>query len=173
MFFNLFVVQPFTKNFAVLSEKTLRYVWCVLSKPLLLHPLSKGKAAFDWHSDRNGVGTLAFFHPSAPVLYWNPGGRAEKWKKTSGKIWKIWDKVLTFAPAFETEASLIEILEPGGKDVAFFFFVLPFAREMTRRRKNEKKLPKNLEDILKSPYLCIRFPKEKRQRNERSLNRFT
>jgi len=31
-------------------------------------------------------------------------------KKTSENIWKIWDKVLTFAPAFKKEAALIEIL---------------------------------------------------------------
>ena len=41
------------------------------------------------------------------------------------------------------------------------FLVLPFAREMTGKRKDEKNFRKYLEDILKSFYLCIRFPEKK------------
>lgn len=39
----------------------------------------------------------------------------KKNEKTSENIWKIWNKVLTFAPAFKKEAALIEILFKAGR----------------------------------------------------------
>ena len=42
-----------------------------------------------------------------------------------------------------------------------FFFCLPFAKRDDEKKKNEKKLRKYLEYILKSSYLCIRFLKRK------------
>ena len=37
-------------------EKKDRYIWCILLNPLLLHPLSRMKAAIDWHSETKAYG---------------------------------------------------------------------------------------------------------------------
>ena len=42
-----------------------------------------------------------------------------------------------------------------------FFFCLPFAKRDDEEKENKKNFRKHLEDMLKSPYLCIRFPKRK------------
>ena len=71
-------------------------------------------------------------------------------KKTSGNIWKLCFKVLTFAPAFENESSAswhssFKKRWPG------FFFLFLFAslstREMTRKEK-KRKIKKNFRKYL-------------------------
>jgi len=62
----------------------------------------------------------------------------EKRKKTSGNIWKIYLKVLTFAPAFREEAdaesaSLIEAVLRTSSS-----FISLSQRETTRKRKKKK-----------------------------------
>ena len=42
-----------------------------------------------------------------------------------------------------------------------FSFASLSQRETTRKKKIKKNFRKHLEDMLKSPYLCIRFPKRK------------
>ena len=101
MFFNIFVNQRFIKMFKRNSKKIPWYIWCVCYKVLLLHPLSRTGAAMFWHSDRNGVGTLTYFFCLGLVSFWNLPFEKAEWKKTSENIWKIWNKVLTFAPAFK------------------------------------------------------------------------
>ena len=116
----------------------------LLSNALLLHPLSGTRAAMVWHSGRNGVRTLSFFCSLAFVSI-----RFQPWKKkrekTSGFIWKITNKVLTFAPAFKKKAAIFGILI-WRRCKSPFAFILPFAREMTRKKwswkeRLEKKLP--------------------------------
>ena len=101
MFFNTFVNQRFIKMFKRNAKKIPWYIWCVCYKVLLLHPLSRTGAAMFWHSDRNGVGTLTYFFCLGLVSFWNLPFEKAEWKKTSENIWKIWNKVLTFAPAFK------------------------------------------------------------------------
>ena len=71
-----------------------------------------------------------------------------KMKKNFRFIWSIWNKVLTFAPAFKMRAALFDNLFETRAVTTVFFFVLPFAREMTwRKKKNKKNFRKYLEDI--------------------------
>ena len=93
--------SAFYKNVQEKREKIPLYIWCVCYKVLLLHPLSRTGAAMFWHSDRNGVGTLTYFFCLGLVSFWNSSFEKAEWKKTSENIWKIWNKVLTFAPAFK------------------------------------------------------------------------
>ena len=93
--------SAFYKNVQEKREKIPLYIWLVCYKVLLLHPLSRTGAAMYWHSDRNGVGTLTYFFCLGLVSFWNLPFEKAEWKKTSGNIWKIWNKVLTFAPAFK------------------------------------------------------------------------
>ena len=93
--------SAFYKNVQEKLEKIPLYIWRVYYKVLLLHPLSRTGAAMFWHSDRNGVGTLTYFFCLGLVSFWNLPFEKAEWKKTSENIWKIWNKVLTFAPAFK------------------------------------------------------------------------
>ena len=94
--------STFYKNVQEKLEKIPWYIWCVCYKVLLLHPLSRTGAAMFWHSDRNGVGTLTYFFCLGLVSFWNSLLKKQNEKKTSENIWKIWNKVLTFAPAFNS-----------------------------------------------------------------------
>ena len=93
--------SAFYKNVQEKREKIPWYIWLVCYKVLLLHPLSRTGAAMFWHSDRNGVGTLTYFFCLGLVSFWNSPLKKQNEKKTSENIWKIWNKVLTFAPAFK------------------------------------------------------------------------
>ena len=67
-----------------------------------------------------------------------------KMKKNFRFIWSIWNKVLTFAPAFKMRAALFDNLFETRAVTTVFFFVLPFAREMTWRKKKNKKTSENI-----------------------------
>ena len=84
-----------------------------------------------------------------------------KKKKTSGNIWKICLKVLTFAPAFreDADAESASLIEAALRTSSSFISLSQ--RETTRKRKKKKNFRNYLEDILKSSYLCIRFLKRK------------
>ena len=108
------VLQPVCQS--VIYEKVLiflikkaLYIWCVFPNPLLLHPLSRTGAAIVWHSDRNGVGTLPFFLLFGAVCFMS-GAFKKKNEKNFRFIWSIWNKVLTFAPAFKMRAALFDNL---------------------------------------------------------------
>ena len=60
-----------------------------------------------------------------------------KMKKNFRFIWSIWNKVLTFAPAFKMRAALFDNLFEIRAVTTVFFFVLPFAREMIWRKKKK------------------------------------
>ena len=65
-------------------------------------------------------------------------------KKTSENIWKLCDKLLTFAPAFRKEAARVDILT---KPVQAQFLSFPSLSHRETTRGNErngalKKLPK-------------------------------
>ena len=71
-----------------------------------------------------------------------------KMKKNFRFIWSIWNKVLTFAPAFKMRAALFDNLFEIRAVTTVFFFVLPFAREMTWRKKKIKKTFENIWKVL-------------------------
>ena len=80
------VLQPVCQS--VIYEKVLiflikkaLYIWCVFPNPLLLHPLSRTRAAIVWHSDRNGVGTLPFFLLFGAVCFMSGAFKKKNEKK--------------------------------------------------------------------------------------------
>ena len=88
-------------------------------------------------------------------------------KKTSETFGSYALKFLPLHPLLKTKAARVDILLSRNGD-RFFFFLFLFAslstRETTRKEKREKmkkNFRKYLEDILKSFYLCIRFPEKK------------
>ena len=134
------VLQPVCQS--VIYEKVLiflikkaLYIWCVFPNPLLLHPLSRTGAAIVWHSDRNGVGTLPFFLLFGAVCFMNTAFK-KKNEKNFRFIWSIWNKVLTFAPAFKMRAALIDMLfETRAVTTVFSLFFLSQERWLEERKK--------------------------------------
>ena len=86
-------------------------------------------------------------------------------KKNFRNIWRLCDKVLTFAPAFpKGMQSTIDLLikKPVLLRTPFSSsFTSLSQRETTRKRKKKKNFRNYLEYMLKSSYLCIRFLKRK------------
>ena len=89
-----------------------------------------------------------------------------KMKKNFRFIWSIWNKVLTFAPAFKKKASVDwnTFYKAGGNGIPFL--CSPFRKRDDEKKKKKKNFRKYLEDILKSPYLCIRFWKRRATEKE-------
>ena len=82
--------QSFRKKLQKKDEKSCAYIWQLSVNPLLLHPLSERKRRLNDMMETAEPGRQAF------VALFKRGGR----KKTSGKIWRIYKKLLTFASAF-------------------------------------------------------------------------
>ena len=83
-------------------------------------------------------------------------------KKTFENIWRLCDKVLTFAPAFRKDCNrrlTCWLRNRFAKNSFLFFFYLPFAKRDDEKKKKEKNFRNYLEYMLKSSYLCIRFLK--------------
>ena len=97
----------------------------------------------------------------------------EKWKKTSENIWKICNKVLTFAPAFRKEA--IERLTTWTKawcfELCFFYYLLsPFRQERRREKEKKEKTSENIWKIyLKVLTFATAFWKESQFRQRSDL----
>ena len=145
------VLQPVCQS--VIYEKVLiflikkaLYIWCVFPNPLLLHPLSRTGAAIVWHSDRNGVGTLPFFLLFGAVCFMNTAFK-KKNEKNFRFIWSIWNKVLTFAPAFKMRAALIDMLFETRAVTTVLFLCSSFRKRDDL--KKEKKIKKTSENIWK------------------------
>ena len=145
------VLQPVCQS--VIYEKVLiflikkaLYIWCVFPNPLLLHPLSRTRAAIVWHSDRNGVGTLPFFLLFGAVCFMNTAFK-KKNEKNFRFIWSIWNKVLTFAPAFKMRAALIDMLFETRAVTTVLFLCSSFRKRDDL--KKEKKIKKTSENIWK------------------------
>ena len=146
------VLQPVCQS--VIYEKVLiflikkaLYIWCVFPNPLLLHPLSRTGAAIVWHSDRNGVGTLPFFLLFGAVCFMS-GAFKKKNEKNFRFIWSIWNKVLTFAPAFKMRAALIDMLFETRAVTTVLFLCSSFRkRDDLKKEKIKKNFRKYLEDM--------------------------
>ena len=146
------VLQPVCQS--VIYEKVLiflikkaLYIWCVFPNPLLLHPLSRTGAEIVWHSDRNGVGTLPFFLLFGAVCFMHTSFK-KKNEKNFRFIWSIWNKVLTFAPAFKMRAALFDNLFEIRAVTTFLFLCSSFRkRDDLKKEKNKKNFRKYLEDM--------------------------
>ena len=146
------VLQPVCQS--VIYEKVLiflikkaLYIWCVFPNPLLLHPLSRTGAAIVWHSDRNGVGTLPFFLLFGAVCFMHTAFK-KKNEKNFRFIWSIWNKVLTFAPAFKMRAALFDNLFEIRAVTTVLFLCSSFRkRDDLKKEKIKKNFRKYLEDM--------------------------
>ena len=85
------------------NDKNYRFIWSIRNKVLTFAPARNMRAAlFDNLFEIRAVATVFFFVlPFAREMTW----RKKKNKKTSENIWKIWNKVLTFASAFEKKSN--------------------------------------------------------------------
>ena len=172
------VLQPVCQS--VIYEKVLiflikkaLYIWCVFPNPLLLHPLSRTRAAIVWHSDRNGVGTLPFFLLFGAVCFMS-GAFKKKNEKNFRFIWSIWNKVLTFAPAFKMRAALFDNLFEIRAVTTVLFLCSSFRKRDDLKKEKIKKTSENIWKIcFKVLTFASAFWKEQQSWNERSLNRFT
>ena len=128
-----------------------------------MHPLTKRRSALKltfWQKRCRNSNVFLSFSLYSDQEY---SVLKEKRKKTSGNIWKIYLKVLTFAPAFreEADAESASLIEAALRTSSSSSFISLSQRETTRKRKKKKNFRNYLEDILKSSYLCIRFLKRK------------
>ena len=90
-------------------------------------------------------------------------------KKNFRNMWKLSDKVLTFAPAFVEKQFKNWLADGNGAKNVFFFFYLPFDK-----RDDEKKKKEKTSEIIWSIYLKVitfasAFWKEKQFKKKRSL----
>lgn len=149
-FFQKYVLQhPYqSTSYKIVSKnmrKNDRYIWSEWIYALLLHPLSKRRKALQltfWQKRRKNSDVFLSFCLNSNQ---ECGSRKEIWKKTSENIWKICDKVLTFAPAFRKECNrwlIYWLRNRFAKNSFLFFFYLPFAKRDDEKKKKEKKLPK-------------------------------
>ena len=131
----------------IFPVKKALYIWCVFPNPLLLHPLSRTRAAIVWHSDRNGVGTFPFFLLFGVVCFMNTAFK-KKNEKNFRFIWSIWNKVLTFAPAFKMRAALFDNLFEIRAVTTVLFLCSSFRkRDDLKKEKIKKNFRKYLEDM--------------------------
>ena len=71
-----------------------------------------------------------------------------KMKKNFRFIWSIWNKVLTFAPAFKMRAALFDnLFETRAVTTVFSLFFLSQERWLEERKNKKKNFRKYLEDI--------------------------
>ena len=119
-------------------RKKDRYVWSEWIYRLLLHPLTKRRSALKltfWQKRRRNSNVFLSFSLYSDQEY---SVLKEKRKKTSGNIWKICLKVLTFAPAFREEADTESafLIEAALRTSSSFISLSQ--RETTRKRKKKK-----------------------------------
>ena len=127
----------------IFPVKSVLYIWRVFPNPLLLHPLSRTRAAIVWHSDRNGVGTLPFFLLFGAVCFMS-GAFKKKNEKNFRFIWSIWNKVLTFAPAFKMRAALFDNLFEIRAVTTVLFLCSSFRKRDDLKKEKIKKTSENI-----------------------------
>ena len=153
--------SAFYKNVQEKREKIPLYIWLVCYKVLLLHPLSRTGAAMFWHSDRNGVGTLTYFFCLGLVSFWNSPFEKAEWKKLPEIFGRYEIKFLPLHPLSKSKQRWLTLFLESGS-VKQPFLCSPFRkRDYGKKERWKKNFRKYLEDILKSFYLCIRFPEKK------------
>ena len=95
-------------------------------------------------------------------------------KKNFRNIWKLSDKVLTFAPAFVEKQFKNWLADRNGAKNVFFFFYLPFDKRDDEKKKKEKKTSEIIWSIyLKVITFASAFWKEKQFKKEAIFEEFT
>ena len=126
-----------------------------------MHPLSRTGAAMFWHSDRNGVGTLTYFFCLGLISFWIFPFEKAEWKKLPKTFGRYEIKFLPLHPLSKSKQRWLTLFLESGS-VKQSFFCSPFRkRDDGKKERWKKNFRKYLEDILKSFYLCIRFPEKK------------
>ena len=127
-----------------------------------MHPLSRTGAAMYWHSDRNGVGTLTYFFCLGLVSFWNSPFWKSRMKKKLPEIFGRYEiKFLPLHPLSKSKQRWLTLfLESGSVNESFLCSSFR-KRDDGKKERWKKNFRKYLEDILKSFYLCIRFPEKK------------
>ena len=159
--FLLLVFQPFT---FLLSKKLLSIFGSYRNILYFCTRFPRDGKPWDWHSDSNGVWAASNFSSLPFFSFKSWSLKKKKEKKLSKTFGSYAIKFLPLHPLSERKRSNDWQLEQrrGAWNFIFFDFLLsPFRQERRREKENEKKLRKYLEDILKSSYLCNRFPKRK------------
>ena len=95
-------------------------------------------------------------------------------KKNFRNIWKLSDKVLTFAPAFVEKQFKNWLPDRNGAKNVFFFFYLPFDKRDDEKKEKRKKTSENIWKIyLKVFTFASAFWKEKQFKKEAIFEEFT
>ena len=94
-------------------------------------------------------------------------------KKNFRNIWKLSDKVLTFAPAFVEKQFKNWLADRNGAKNVFFFFYLPFDKRDDEKKKKEKKSENIWKIYLKVLTFASAFWKEKQFKKEAIFEEFT
>ena len=94
-------------------------------------------------------------------------------KKNFRNIWKLSDKVLTFAPAFVEKQFKNWLADRNGAKNVFFFFYLPFDKRDDEKKKKEKKSENIWKICLKVLTFASAFWKEKQFKKEAIFEEFT
>ena len=145
MFYNILINQRVTKLFQKTCEKMIDIFGVNGYMRYFCTRFPRDGKPCNWHSDRNGVRTLTFFFPFALIPTKNAAVEKKFEKKNFRNIWRLCDKVLTFAPAFRKECNrrlTCWLRNRFAKNSFLFFFYLPFAKRDDEKKKKEKKLPK-------------------------------
>ena len=126
-----------------------------------MHPLSRTGAAMFWHSDRNGVGTLTYFFCLGLFLSEISPLKKQNEKKLPEIFGRYEIKFLSLHPLSKSKQRWLTLFLESGS-VKQPFFCSPFRkRDDGKKERWKKNFRKYLEDMLKSFYLCIRFPEKK------------
>ena len=86
MLYNMFINQSLSIKVRKFLEKSGRNIWSELINALLLHPLSRTKAAIDWHSERDAVLRYRFQIAVAYFLQFAPETKKRALKKKLSKM---------------------------------------------------------------------------------------
>ena len=129
---------------------------------------------WNWHSDRNGYWTPANFSSFALILTKNDAAEKKFEKKNFRNIWKLSDKVLTFAPAFVEKQFKNWLPDRNGAKDIFLLLLSPFRKERRREKEKRKKTSENIWSIyLKVLTFASAFWKEKQFKKEAIFEEFT
>ena len=123
---------------------------------------------------RAHVWTPANFFSFALILTKNNAAEKKFEKKNFRNIWKLSDKVLTFAHAFVEKQFKNWLPDRNGAKNVFFFFYLPFDKRDDEKKEKRKKTSENIWKIyLKVFTFASAFWKEKQFKKEAIFEEFT
>ena len=142
MFYNILINQRVTKLFQKTCEKMIDIFGANGYIRYFCTRFPRDGKPWNWHSDRNGYWTPANFSSFALILTKNDAAEKKFEKKNFRNIWKLSDKVLTFAPAFVEKQFKNWLPDRNGAKNIFLLLLSPFRKERRREKEKRKKLPK-------------------------------